>query len=134
MRRGECLVKIDMHHVKAHVARTSYAKHRIEIRTVIIHQRTRLMHHLGYLLHAMLEHAGRIGVGHHHGRHRIVKQRTQGLYVNRAVREALHLHHFQTGHCSRRRVCAMSRIRHDHLHPLAVATRLMIGAYHHQAC
>ena len=67
MRRREGLVQVDMHYVKSHITRATGAEHRVQISTVIVHQTTCIMHHLGYLWDVGLKEAKGIRIGHHHG-------------------------------------------------------------------
>ena len=67
MRRRESLVQIDMHHVEAHIARTTRPQHRIQVGTIVVHQTTTVMDEFGNLWDTHLEETEGIGIGHHHG-------------------------------------------------------------------
>ena len=67
MWRGERLVQVDVHHVKPHVTRTACTKHRVQVGTVVIHQSSAVVNHLGNRGDVTLEKSEGIGVGHHHG-------------------------------------------------------------------
>ena len=129
----EGLVQVDVHHVETHVARTGHAQHRVEVGAVVIHQRSGLVHQAGDFGDIFLEQTQSVGVGHHHGGHCIVEQRTQIVDIHRAVGAAFHLYHLQTGHCGRCRIGAVGRVGHNHLAALRVAARLMVCADGHQA-
>ena len=59
-------MQVDMHHIEAHIAWATGSQHRIQVGTIVVHQRTSLMHHLCNLRDGMLENTQRIGIGHHH--------------------------------------------------------------------
>ena len=40
MRGGESLMEIDVHHVEAHIAWATCPQHRVQVRSVVIHQAT----------------------------------------------------------------------------------------------
>ena len=67
MRRGECLVEVDVHHVEAHVARSAITQHGVEVGSVVVHQSATVVYQLRNLRDALLEEAEGVGVGHHHG-------------------------------------------------------------------
>ena len=66
MRRGECLVQVDVHHIEAHIARTTGTQHGVEVSTIVVHQTTTVVNKLCNLRDAGLEKAKRVGIGHHH--------------------------------------------------------------------
>ena len=55
VRCRECLVQVDVHHVESHITRTTSAEHRVEVRSIVIHQCTTLMNELGNLWNVSLE-------------------------------------------------------------------------------
>src|SRR5207253_2125194 len=69
MRRGEGLVEVDVHHVKAQVAGAYVADQRVEVRAIAVHLRARTVHHVAYLEDVRLEQAERAGYREHHARH-----------------------------------------------------------------
>ena len=78
-------MQIDVHHVESHIARTAYAKHRVEVGSVVIHQSATFVYELLYFGNLALEETECVGVGHHHSCHRVVKQSAQVFCVNNAV-------------------------------------------------
>ena len=73
MRRGESLVEVDVHDIETHITWTAFAEEGIEVGTVVVHQATGLVHHLGDFQHARLEDTEGVGVGHHHGRYLVTQ-------------------------------------------------------------
>ena len=135
MRRGECLVQVDVHHVEAHVAGTAFAEQRIEVRTVVVHQAACLVHHLGNLQNTRLEDAQRIGIGHHHGSDlasHLAEELTQVVNIDCAVSQALHLDDFQAADCRGGWVRAVCRVGNKHL-CADVALAFVICTDDHQA-
>ena len=49
MRGGEGFVEIDVHDIEAHIARTTYAKHRVEVGTIVVHECATIVDELGNL-------------------------------------------------------------------------------------
>ena len=135
MRRGECLVQVDVHHVEAHVAGTAFAEQRIEVRTVVVHEAACLVHHLGNLQNTRLEDAKRVGVGHHHGcdlASHLAEKLTQVVNIDRAVSKALHLDDLQAANCCRGRIRAVCRVGNENLGP-DVSLAFVICTDDHQA-
>ena len=98
MRGREGLMEIDVHDVETHVARPGYAEHRVEIRTVVIHQRAAGMDHFGNLGDIVLENTHSVRVGHHDCGHGVIEKRTERLYVHCTVGQTLDFDHFQSGY------------------------------------
>ena len=91
-------MKIDVHDVEAHVAGAHFAEQGVEVGTVIVEQAARLVHKFGNLHYLGLKHSERVGIGHHDAGHRVIEQRLEILYINRAIRFRLHFHHLETRH------------------------------------
>ena len=107
MRSRECLVQIDMHHIKAHVTRAGSTQHGVQVGTVIVHQAASSMHQFLNLGNLLLEESQRIGVGHHHSgnlRAMLSQQFLQGFHIHGAVVQRLHLYDVQSTDSSAGRV------------------------------
>ena len=63
--RGEGLVQVHVHDVKAHVARTHGAEDRVQVRAVVVEQSTDVVHRRGDLGDLLFEESERVGVGQH---------------------------------------------------------------------
>ncbi len=122
VRRGKSLVQVDMHYIEAHVARTRYAEHRVEVGAIVVKKCPGIMHHTGNFRYLTFENAQSVGVCHHHRGNCVVEQWSESLHVDSAVRQTADGHHLKSGHGSRRGICAMSRIRYYHFRASAVAT------------
>ena len=129
----ERFVQVDVHNVKAHVARTRRSQHGIEVCAVVIQQRSAGVDELFYLGNGLLKESKCVGVGHHHGGYGVVEQPFQVVNVNDSLRRALHFHHLKAAHGSRSRVGSVGRVGHNHFRAFSVATALMVTSYHHQA-
>ncbi len=88
---GEGLVQVQVHDVKAHVARTHDSDERVHVRAVIVEQSAALMHQSGDFPDFSLEEAERVRIGHHDSGNRLVQQRLQVLHVYAPVRTRLDL-------------------------------------------
>lgn len=120
VRRGECLVKVDVHDVEAHVAGTHLAEKRVEVGPVVIEESAGVVHELGDLDNLGLEHADRVGVGHHDACHGVVEQRLEVFDVDRPIGTRLDFHNLQTAHHCGGGVRAMGRVGNDHFRALKV--------------
>ena len=67
MRRGEGLVKVDVHDVEAHIAGTASTQHGVQVGAVVVHQAASIVNQLGNLWDARLKETECVGIGHHHG-------------------------------------------------------------------
>jgi hypothetical protein len=85
MRGRERLMKIEMKHIKSHIARTYHTDKRIHVCTVIIKKSSAIMHKRGNLLDVLLEKSESIRIGHHDTCDRIVKQRLEVFNIHKAV-------------------------------------------------
>ena len=135
MRRGERLVQVDVHHVEAHIAGATRSEHRVEVRSVVVHQAAAAVDELGNLRDACLEEAQRVGVRHHHGsdlRTLLCYDTLQVVEVYRAVCERLNLDDLQAAHRGGGRIGAVGRVGHNNL--LAdIAARAVIVVDGHQS-
>ena len=85
VRRGKCLVQVQVHHVKAHVARTCDAHDGIQVGAVVIVQPARLVYDAGDLQDLRVEESHRVGVGQHQAGSILPDGRLQGLQVHESV-------------------------------------------------
>ena len=60
-------MQINVHHIEAHIARTTSAQHRVQVGTIVVHQTTHIVNKFRNLRNTGLKKPQRIGVGHHHG-------------------------------------------------------------------
>ena len=82
----------------------------------------------------LLEYAEGVGIGEHHRRHGVVKQRFEVGDIHCAILAALHLHHLQAADGGGSGVGAVGRIRDNHLAAFVTfSTRCVVGANHHQS-
>ena len=65
MRSRECLMQIQMEHVKSHIARTYDTHERIHIRAIILEQTAALMNEGCNLENLLLEESECVRIGHH---------------------------------------------------------------------
>ena len=91
MRGGEGFVEIDVHDIEAHIARTTYAKHRVEVGTIVVHECATIVDELGNLRYLALEESEGVRVGHHHGSHAVVEQALEVVDIHHAIGGALDL-------------------------------------------
>ena len=136
MRRRECLVQIDVHHVETHITWTTSTQHGVQIGSVVVHQSTTSMNQLGNFRNLSFEESQRIRIGHHHGCDAVAAFRTEAakvFQIHQTVGTALYLQDFQATDGSRSRIGTMSRVGYDHLLALHVLARAMVVVNDHQA-
>ena len=133
MRRGERLVEVDVHHVEAHVAGAADAKHRVEVGTVVVHQRAAVVDEAGNLGNLILEETEGVGVGHHHRGDVGSEERFEILDIDTALGIALYLDDLESADGSRGGVGAVGGVGYDDLAAGGVAALLVIGTDDHQA-
>ena len=91
MRGGEGFVEIDVHDIEAHIARTTYAKHRVEVGAIVVHECATIVDELGYFGYLAFEESEGVRVGHHHGSHAVVEQALEVVDIHHAICGALDL-------------------------------------------
>ena len=133
VRCGECLMEIDVHHVEAHIARTAYSEHRVEVSTIIIHQTAAVMHELSDFRDICFEETQCVRVCHHHRSNGVVEQSLEVFHIDDAISSTLHLDNLESADSGRSRVSAVSRVWHDDLGALHLSVGLMISADNHQS-
>ena len=126
-------MQVDVHHVETHVARSAFAQQRVKVGTVVVHQATAIVYHLGNGRYVFLERSQGVRVGHHHRSHIVAQQLFQVFGVNGAFGRAFHLHKIQSAHGGRCGIGAVSRVGHNHFGTFRVVACLMIGANNHQS-
>ena len=82
VRRGESLVKVDMHYVESHIAGTNLAEHRVQVGSVIIEKTSRIMNKLCNLHNLSLEHSESIGIGHHYTGYGIIEKGLEIFHID----------------------------------------------------
>ena len=123
MRRREGLMEVDVHHVEAHITRTTGTEHGVQVRAVVVHQTATVVDEFRNLRDARLEEAESIGIGHHHGGNLISLLSDDALQVidiDRTVCLRLHLDDLQSADSRRSGVRAVGRIGHNHFLALQV--------------
>ncbi len=126
MRRGKCLVQVDVHRINAQVARPHAAHDGVEVRPVAIEIAARRMDQVGNLADVGFEQAARVRIGQHDAGNvvRMLQFLAQHVHVDTAPLVRLDLVHDEPAlHCCRR-VRAVRRGGHqDTLARLALAAR-----------
>ena len=84
-------MEIDVHDIEAHIARTTYAKHRVEVGAIVVHECATIVDELGNLRYLAFEESEGVGVGHHHGCHAVVEQALEVVDIHHAIGGALDL-------------------------------------------
>ena len=130
--RREGLVEVEVHDVKAHVTGTDHAEHRVHVGAVVVEQAADTVHELRDLEDLGLEQAEGVGVRHHDAGHGLVEQGLEGLHVDAAVLQGLHLHDLQTADRRRSGVGAVGAVGDDDLGAGHVAAAHMVRADQHE--
>ncbi len=130
VRRGECLVQVEMNDVEAHVTGANLAEDGVQVCAVVVEQAAGLTDYIFDLQDPALEYAQRRRIGQHDaGRvrsDRILERRD----IDIAVFIGRNLLDDATAHRRRCGIRAMRRVRHDDLVAIVVPARQMIGANH----
>ena len=125
-----------MYYVKAHIARTRNAQHRVGIGAIIIELPTDLVYHTGYFYNIGIEQAQRIGIGHHNRRNiRAVRlqQHLQMLHFDAAgLWIGLDLHGFVVGQGRASRIGAMRIIGDQDEIAMPFVATAVVGFDQHQ--
>ena len=106
------------------------AEDRVEVRAVHVGERADLVDRLEQLANALLEQAERRGVRDHHRGRPWTECRAECIDVHSAVGSRWDRDRPVAGHRCRGGVCAMARVRHEHVAPLGVAAATVMGADH----
>ena len=85
MGRGEGLVQVEMHHVKAHVAGAGDAHDGVEVGAIVVAEAAGFVDDLGDLQYVLVKDSQRVGVGEHQPRRVRAGERAQRLHVHAAV-------------------------------------------------
>ena len=133
VRRGESLVKIEVHDVKAHVSWAYNAHQGVHVGAVIVQKAAAAVHKGCNLLDLGLKQAQGIGICHHNAGDIRAKKGFQSLHVNASVLKGLHLHHLQATHCGRCRVGSVGAVRDDDLGAGKVSSHHMVLTHYHKA-
>ena len=133
VRRGEGLVQVQVHDVKAHVSGTHNTQHGVHVGAVVVQKAATAVHQGCNLQNLGLEQAQGVGVGHHDTGYFVVQKRFEGFYVNAAVLQGLHFHYLEAADGSRCRVGAMGAVRNNDLGAFEVSPHHVIGTHEHKA-
>ena len=90
---GESLVQIQVHYVKAHIARSYHSEKRIHVGSVVVEQTSALMDKGSNLLYIPLEKSEGVGIGHHDSGYVISKQRLEIFDIHQTVSLGFYHHH-----------------------------------------
>ena len=122
-----------MHDVKSHVAGAADTEHRVEIRSVIVHQTAAVVNEFGNFRNAGFKDAERVGVRHHHAGDVISEERFECFHIDRSFRRAAHLHHLKTADGGRSGVCSVGRVGDDDFCAFGIAAVTVIGTNDHES-
>jgi hypothetical protein len=86
MRRGECLVQVDVHGIDAQIAGADAPHNGVEVRAVAIDIATGRMHRVRNFAHIPLEKTAGVGIGNHDARNIGTKARLQRSQIHAAFR------------------------------------------------
>ena len=133
VRLRERLVQVDVHDVEAHVARPRDAADRVQVRAVVVHERTGAVEDVADLLDVLVEEAERRRVREHQAGRVLVDLAAQVLDVDVAARVRLDRRQLVAGHRHARRVRAVRGVRdHDLAALLVLALRREVRVEEHQ--
>ena len=107
MRRGKCLVQVQVYYIKAHVSRAHDSHDRIQVRAVIVTQPACLMDNPCYLQDILIKQSNCIGVGQHKSCRVLPNRRPQLLQIHTPVFPGRYADYFITAHGRAGRVGAV---------------------------
>ena len=126
-------MQIEVNDVKAHVAGTDHAHHRIEVRSIIITQTASFVNNLCDIQNIFIKDAHGVGVGEHQtggvGSHCC----PQGLHIHAAVRAGGDVDDLEAGHHRRGGVGAVGGVGDDDLVAAQLTTAAVVGLDEQQA-
>ena len=131
--RGEGLVQVQVHAVKAHVAGTGMAHHRVQVGAVVVAQAACLVDNSGDFQNVRVKQAQRVGVGQHQAGGIGADGGFQGIQIHAALGVGRHRHHGEACHRRRGRVGAVGGIRNQNLGAGGVPAGLVVAADQQQA-
>ena len=111
MRRGEGLVQVQVHHVRAKVARPHLAHQRVHVRAVHVQQRALRMQDVRNLVNLALEYADGRRVGQHQRGRIFIHHALQLGDIHHALRIRLQVRHLVPRRRRRRGIRPMRRVR-----------------------
>ena len=120
-------MQVQVAHVKAHVAGTGHAHHRVQVGAVVVAQAACVVDDLGDLQNVLVDLADGVGVGQHQGGRVGTDRGAQGVQVHHAVGRGGDGAHLVAAHGRRGGVGAVGRVGDDDLFPGVVAAGVMVG-------
>ena len=133
VRGGECLVKVQVHDVEAHVAWTDNTQERVHIRSVIVEETAAFVHELGDFPDFTLEKSEGIRVGHHYAGDVVPEKRLEIGHIHESVSIGLNHYHVESADCGAGRIGSVRAVRHNNLGPLQVTPEKMVLAHYHES-
>lgn len=124
---GEGLVQIEVNDVKAHVAGTDHAHHRIEVRSIIITQTAGFVNNLCDIQNIFIKDTNGVGVGEHQSGGVRPHRCPQGLHIHAAVRAGGDVDDLKAGHHRRGGVGAVGGVGDDDLVAAQLTTAAVVG-------
>ena len=134
MRCRECLMKIQVHDIEAHVSRTNDSEKRVHIGSVIIEETAASVDEVCNLTDFLLEKTESIRVGHHDTCDIITEKRLEVSDIHKTIFLGLHDNDVKTADCSTCRVRTMSTVRNYHLRTFCISTKQVILPHDHKTC
>ena len=113
VRNAKGLMRIEMHEIEAHVARTRVAHQGVGVRSVVIHEAARGVHGIGDLLDVIFEEAEGVGIGHHADGRIVAEHRFERFDADASALVALERDDLVSDHRGGRRIRTVRRIGDD---------------------
>ena len=116
-----------MHHIDAQITGADNAQQGVHVGTIAIDQSAGIMDDLDCFHDLLFKETEGIGVGDHQASQGVVCLGFDGFKVNIPVTIGGDFDDLEAAHGGTGRVCAVGRIRNEHLGALRVAVVLMVG-------
>ena len=132
VRRGECLVQVQVHDVEPHVTGAHLAEKGVHVGPVIVEQPTASVDKLRDFLHVGLEKPEGVRIGHHDPGYSVIQQAFKGLHIYGPVFKGTNLDDRQPADSRACGVGAVGAVRHDHPGPAVIPAQTVVLPHDHE--
>ena len=124
---GKGFMEIEMHHVETHVSGAYLPHDGIEIGAIVVQKTAGAMDCFGNLQDVLFEQPKGVGVGQHDTGQGFIEMILHAVKGDQAPAVGADLHHLKTRQVGGGRVCAVGRVRNQHLGSTSLSPLLKVG-------
>ena len=132
VRRGKCLVKVQVDYVKSHISRSHDAHDRVEVGSVVIAQPSRLMDNAGNLQDVFVKEPYCVGIGQHQTCRVLPHCLLKLIQIHASVLPGGNADNAVAGHGGAGGIGAMGRVRDNDFRPLFVPSEMVVSLHQQQ--